>query len=125
MRAEKGHLINGLLRAADRRPEGLRQRAARDIADACRFDLEELAYEYPREASPGRHAPPRPAGTTHLAGARVLTDPAGNSKLAKGSEGGRRMRAKDDAAAAAILAVALGVRRGTIRTSGGAYFGVA
>ena len=27
-------------------------RAARDVADACRFDLEELAYEYPREAIP-------------------------------------------------------------------------
>ena len=26
--------------------------AARDVADACRFDLEELAYEYPREAVP-------------------------------------------------------------------------
>ena len=32
-------------------------------------------------------------------------------KLAKGAEGGRRMRARDDAAAAAILAVAEGVRR--------------
>ena len=27
-------------------------RAARDVADACRFDLDELAYEYPREAVP-------------------------------------------------------------------------
>ena len=36
-----------------------------------------------------------------------LSDPAGNSKLAKGSEGGRRLRARDDAAAAAILAVGL------------------
>ena len=27
-------------------------RAARDVADACRFELEELAYEYPREAVP-------------------------------------------------------------------------
>ena len=27
-------------------------RTARDVADACRFDLEELAYEYPREAVP-------------------------------------------------------------------------
>ena len=42
--------------------------------------------------------------------ARVATDPAGNSKLAKGSEGGRRTRARDDAAAAAILAVAAGYR---------------
>ena len=45
-----------------------------------------------------------------MAGARVTTDPAGNSKLAKGGEG-RRMRSRDDAAAAAILAVAEGRRR--------------
>ena len=45
-----------------------------------------------------------------LAEARTTSDPAGNSKLAKGSEGGRRMRARDDAAAAAILAVAAGYR---------------
>ena len=44
--------------------------------------------------------------------ARVTTDPAGNSKLAKSSEGGRRARARDDAAAAAILAVAAGTRQG-------------
>ena len=42
--------------------------------------------------------------------ARVAMDPAGNSKLAKRSEGGRRLRARDDAAAAAIVAVALGCR---------------
>ena len=46
-----------------------------------------------------------------LAEARVLTDPAGNSKLAKSNEAGRRRRAKDDAVAAAILAVAEGARR--------------
>ena len=43
--------------------------------------------------------------------ARVTTDPAGNAKLAKGSQGGRRVRARDDAAAAAILAVAAGWRQ--------------
>ena len=48
-----------------------------------------------------------------MAEARVVTDPAGNSKLAKGSQGGRRARARDDACAAAILAVAEGVRRGS------------
>ncbi len=42
--------------------------------------------------------------------ARVLIDPAGNAKLSKGSEGGRRLRARDDCAAAAILAVSAGVR---------------
>ena len=45
-----------------------------------------------------------------MAGARVTTDAAGNSKLAKGGEG-RRMRCRDDAAAAAILAVAEGMRK--------------
>ena len=43
--------------------------------------------------------------------ARVVMDPAGNAKLAKQSESGRRLRARDDAAAAAIVAVALGSRQ--------------
>ena len=43
--------------------------------------------------------------------ARVLGDSSGNFKLAKGTEAGRRMRSKDDAAAASILAVAEGSRR--------------
>ena len=47
-----------------------------------------------------------------MAEARTVSDPAGNQKLAKGSQGGRRARARDDAAAAAILAVAEGERRG-------------
>ena len=42
--------------------------------------------------------------------ARTIADPAGNEKLAKNSEAGRRMRARDDAAAAAILAVSAGER---------------
>ena len=53
--------------------------------------------------------------------ARTVSDPAGNAKLAKGSEGGRRQLARDDAAAAAILAVSLGRRR-PARPSG-AYLG--
>ena len=43
--------------------------------------------------------------------ARVVGDPAGNWKLAKRTEGGRRAQARDDAAAAAIIAVAEGRRR--------------
>ena len=43
--------------------------------------------------------------------ARVITDAAGNSKLAKSGEGGRRKVARDDAAAASILAIAEGQRR--------------
>ena len=43
--------------------------------------------------------------------ARTISDPAGNEKLAKATEGRRRFHAKDDAAAAAILAVSAGERR--------------
>ena len=45
-----------------------------------------------------------------LAEARVVTDASGNQKLSKQTEGGRRLRARDDAIAAAILAVAEGSR---------------
>lgn len=45
-----------------------------------------------------------------MAEARVVIDAAGNAKLAKSSEGGRRARARDDAVAAAILGVAQGQR---------------
>ena len=47
-----------------------------------------------------------------LAEARVVRDTAGNEKLAKGSQSGRRALARDDAAAALVLAVAEGIRRG-------------
>ena len=46
-----------------------------------------------------------------MATARVVTDSAGNAKLAKGAEGGRRLRSRDDAVAASILAVSTGARR--------------
>ena len=49
--------------------------------------------------------------TAAMAEARVSTDAAGNSKLSKGAASGRRQRARDDAAAAAILAVAAGYRQ--------------
>ena len=42
--------------------------------------------------------------------ARVTMDTSGNVKLAKSVQGGRRLRARDDAVAAAILAVAVGSR---------------
>ena len=63
-----------------------------------------------------------------LAEARVTSDPAGNAKLSKGAQGGRRLRARDDAAAAAILAVAAGFRRwhgGTTKRPRWRYAGVA
>ena len=57
----------------------------------------------------------RPASSLLLAAAmaeaRTTSDPAGNHKLAKRSQGGRRSQARDDAAAAGILAVAVGRRR--------------
>ena len=43
--------------------------------------------------------------------ARVISDPAGNSKLAKAGEGQRRRRGRDDLAAAIVLSVAEGARR--------------
>lgn len=45
-----------------------------------------------------------------LSEARVAVDAAGNEKLAKGSEGHRRVRARDDAVASLILSVAAGVQ---------------
>ena len=65
--------------------------------------------------------------TAAMSEARVTVDPAGNAKLAKNSEGGRRQRARDDAAAAAILAVAAGFREwhaGSPVRRNGAYLGV-
>ena len=46
-----------------------------------------------------------------MASCRTVSDPAGNRKVAKGAQGGRHSRSRDDAAAAAILAVALGWRK--------------
>ena len=56
--------------------------------------------------------------TAAMSKARTVSDPAGNHKLSKHCEGGRRGLARDDAAAASILAVALGVRRGAKATRG-------
>ena len=53
--------------------------------------------------------------------ARLTGDVAGNWKLAKGSEGGRRSRAKDDVVAAMILAVAVGRRGSGVSAGGPAY----
>ena len=49
--------------------------------------------------------------TAAMGEARTTGDPAGNWKLAKRTQAGRRAMAKDDAAAAAIMAVAVGRRR--------------
>ena len=57
-----------------------------------------------------------------LSEARTVSDASGNSKLAKHSEGGRRQGGRDDAIAAAILAVSAGVR--AARDGGAARIGV-
>ena len=58
--------------------------------------------------------------------ARLLGDPAGNQKLAKRTEAGRRRRAKDDAVAASILAVSEGSRRFNAHVKRrGVYLGLA
>ena len=49
--------------------------------------------------------------TAAISEARVTGDPAGNWKLGKHVQGGRRANARDDACAAAIIAVAEGYRR--------------
>ena len=46
-----------------------------------------------------------------MAEARTISDPAGNARLAKGSQGGRGLRARADAVCAAIWAVGLGSRQ--------------
>ena len=56
--------------------------------------------------------------TAAVSEARTIGDPAGNHKLAKSTQGGRRASARDDAAAAAILAVSLGARRYRKATEG-------
>ena len=60
-----------------------------------------------------------------MAEARTVSDAAGNAKLSKGSQGGRRQRARDDAAAAAILAVSAGVRLPVAPTRRWRYRGAA
>ena len=57
--------------------------------------------------------------------ARTVSDPAGNAKLAKNAQGGRRARARDDAAAAAVLAIAAGVRQSAPARPRWRYVGMA
>ena len=56
--------------------------------------------------------------------ARVICDPAGNEKLSKQGQGGRRRNARDDAAAATILAVSEGSRRKLVTSNSGVYLGM-
>ena len=74
-------------------------------------DGAEDVRSFRRAALEGRLAfPPCTLIRSSFAEARTLADPAGNEKLAKRSEAGRRRNARDDAVAACILAVAFGYR---------------
>ena len=74
-------------------------------------DGAEDVRSFRRAALEGRLAfPPSTLIRSAFSEARTLSDPAGNEKLAKRSEAGRRERSKDDAVAAAILAVGFGYR---------------
>ena len=101
-----GELRDALSQAGISCPVEERGQGFRDGAADVRAFREALAG--------GKVAPVR--GTLFLTAcvseARTISDPAGNHKLAKNVQGGRRQKARDDAAAAAILAVSLGVRRG-------------
>ena len=136
--------IGQLLRAAlDRfgRPAAIasdrwREAELRDALKAAgvplaRLELRGMGYrdggedvrDFRRAVADGQVTPARSLLLLSAVGeARCLADPAGNSKLAKGSEGGRRLRARDDAAAAAILAVAVGRRRAR-KPKSGIYLG--
>ena len=59
-----------------------------------------------------------------LSEARVVMDDAGNAKLSKKTEGGRRGLAKDDALASAILAVSSGVRTPPVKRERKRYHGL-
>ncbi len=88
---------------------------------ACELEVRGMGYKDGaedlrafRRACESRKVTPVPSLLLRsaLAEARAVSDPAGNSKLAKNADGGRRLRAKDDALAAAILGVAAGSRHG-------------
>ena len=86
--------------------------AALEVRGMGYRDGAEDVRQFRRACAEGKVAPsPSLLLRSAMAEARTISDPAGNAKLCKGSEGGRRMRARDDAAAAAILAVAAGVRQ--------------
>ncbi len=101
-----------------------REAELRDALDAAGVPLAALAFRgmgfkdgaedvrgFRRACAEGRVTPaPSLLLRAAMAEARTVSDPAGNAKLSKGSEGGRRARAKDDSAAAAVLAVAAGYR---------------
>ena len=115
-----------------------REAELREVLEAVRFPRCALAVrgqgykdggedvrEFRRAALDGRCHPIRSLLLrAAMAEARVSVDPAGNEKLAKGREGWRRANARDDAAAAAILAVAEGSRRRAAKPNSGLRYQV-
>ena len=86
-------------------PVDLRRQGFRDGAEDCR--------NFRNAIEGGKVTPVRSVFLTAcMSEARTVSDATGNRKLAKAGEGKRR-QARDDAAAASILAVSLGVRRGS------------
>ena len=86
--------------------------AALEVRGMGFMDGGEDVRAFRRACAAGRVTPaPSLLLRSAMAEARTISDPAGNAKLSKGSQGGRRLRARDDAAAAAILAVAAGIRQ--------------
>ncbi len=108
--------------ATDRWREGeLRDALDASRIPACELEVRGMGFKDGaedlrafRRACESRRVTPVPSLLLRsaLAEARAVSDPAGNSKLSKGAEGGRRLRARDDALAAAILGVAAGSRHG-------------
>ena len=102
-----------------------REAELRDVLDAGRMpprplvvrgqgwrDGGEDVSRFRRAVLSGRVVAPRSLLVrSALSEARTVADVAGNVKLAKGTEGGRRKLGRDDVAAAAVLAVAEGDRR--------------
>ena len=119
--------------ASDRWREAELRDALKDAGiGAGRLDLRGMGFKdgaedvraFTRACLEGRVTPvPSLLLASAMADARTIIDPAGNAKLAKGSEGGRRLRARDDAAAAGILAVGLAERQP--KRSSGVYLGMA
>ena len=100
--------------------------AALEVRGMGYRDGAEDVRQFRRACAEGRVSPsPSLLLRSAMAEARTISDPSGNQKLAKSSEGGRRMRAKDDASAAAILAVSAGIRSGLhLAPRGGVYMGM-
>ena len=109
-RFRKAELLDSLAKAEFRVPYLLRGMGFKDGAEDVRIF---------RRATLDKQitAPQSWAIRSALSGARLIVDPAGNAKLAKNSEGGRKKSHRDDLAAAIILGVAEFARRETRATA--------